>query len=198
MDFEYTDKAIVYIDKQLIKRYSRLKSTIPLDEINVIKEVNKMYKEIGEMVRKVFLKLANQVYEDGLEKRAFRSLEEQWVEDILTSYDPVSKYVFTHEEDRKCARLIEAIIASDTKAKEIDAALRSMSLMCRIYADRVTDEAVMQSFIDDDEDWVKWVSEKDEKVCSVCRKRDGKIFEVNSVPHDPHPNCRCRRERVEI
>lgn len=198
MNFEYTDKAIVYIDKQLIKRYSRLKSTIPLDEINVIKEVNKMYKEIGEMVRKVFLKLANQVYEDGLEKRAFRSLEEQWVEDILTSYDPVSKYVFTHEEDRKCARLIEAIIASDTKAKEIDAALRSMSLMCRIYADRVTDEAVMQSFIDDDEDWVKWVSEKDEKVCSVCRKRDGKIFEVNSVPHDPHPNCRCRRERVEI
>lgn len=196
MDYEHTDKIIVYIDKQLIERYSRLKSIVLLDELNVIQEVNTLYDEIGTIVRNAFLKLANQVYTDNLREKAHRSLEEEWVDNLLNSYDPVSKYVFSHEEDRKRARLIEAIIASDTKTKEIDAALRSMSFMCRIYADRVTDEAVMQAYIDEEEDWVKWVSEKDEKTCSVCHGRDGKIYEINSVPKDPHPNCRCKRERV--
>jgi hypothetical protein len=54
------------------------------------------------------------------------------------------------------------------------------------------------SNIDDEEEWVKWVAEKDEKTCSVCHGRDGKIYEINSVPCDPHPNCRCRRERVSL
>lgn len=196
MDYEHTDKIIVYIDKQLIERYSRLKSIVLLDELNVIQEVNTLYDEIGTIVRNAFLKLANQVYTDNLREKAHRSLEEEWVDNLLNSYDPVSKYVFSHEEDRKRARLIEAIIASDTKTKEIDAALRSMSFMCRIYADRVTDEAVMQAYIDEEEDWVKWVAEKDEKTCSVCHGRDGKIYEINFVPKDPHPNCRCKRERV--
>ena len=198
MDYEYTDKVIAYIDKQLIERYSRLKSLVSFDELNVLQEVNTLYREVGVIVRRAFVKLANEVYADTLRKRAYRSLEEQWVDNLLNSYDPVSKYVFSHEEDRKCARLIEAIIASDTKAKEVDAALRSMSFMCRVYADRVTDEAVMQAYIDDEEEWVKWVAEKDEKTCSVCHGRDGKIYEINSVPCDPHPNCRCRRERVRL
>ena len=198
MTFEYTDKAIAYIDKQLIERYSRLKSLVSFDELNVLQEVNTLYREIGIIVRKAFLRLANKVYADTLRKKAYRSLEEQWVDKLLNSYDPVSKYVFSHEEDRKCARLIEAIIASDTKAKEIDAALRSMSFMCRIYADRVTDEAVMQAYKDEEEEWVKWIAEKDEKTCSECLKLDGKVFEINCVPSDPHPNCRCRRERVSL
>lgn len=198
MDFEYTDKVIAYIDKQLIERYSRLKSLVSFDELNVLQEVNTLYKEVEVLVRKAFLTLANKVYADTLRKRAYRSLEEEWVDNLLSSYDPVSKYIFNHEVDRKCARLIEAIIASDTKAKEIDAALRSMSFMCRIYADRVTDEAVMQAYIDDGDEWVKWVAEKDEKTCKVCHGRDGNIYKIKSVPKDPHPGCRCKRERVSL
>ena len=197
MDYEYTDKVIAYIDKQLIERYSRLKSLVSFDELNVLQEVNALYREIDIIVRKAFLDLANKVYRENV-RRAIRSLDEQWLDNLLNAYDPVSKYVFTHEEDRKCARLIEAVIASSTKAQEIDAALRSMSFMCRIYAVRITDEAVMQAYIDDEEEWVKWVAEKDEKTCSVCHGRDGKIYEINSVPCDPHPNCRCRRERVSL
>ncbi len=196
MTYEYTDKIIAYIDKQLIERYSRLKSLVYFDELNVLNEVNTLYQEIGVIIRRAFLKLANQVYADNLHKQAYRSLDEQWVNNLLNSYDAVSKYVFSHEEDRKCARLIEAIIASDTKAKEIDTAMRSMSFMCRIYADRMTDEAVMQAYNDDGEDYIRWVTEKDEKTCSECQMRDGKIYEIDNVPSDPHPNCRCRRERV--
>jgi len=197
MDYEYTDKVIAYIDKQLIERYSRLKSLVSFDELNVLQEVNALYQEIDTLIRKTFLKLADKVYSDNIRAKDHRSLDEQWVDALLSAYDPVSKYVFTHEEDRKCARLIEAVIASSTKAQEIDAALRSMSFMCRIYAVRVTDEAALQAFKDDEEDLVRWIAEKDEKTCTVCHKRDGKIYEIDLLPAKPHPNCRCSYERVK-
>ena len=197
MDYEYTDKVIAYIDKQLIERYSRLKSLVSFDELNVLQEVNALYQEIDTLIRKTFLKLADKVYSDNIRAKDHRSLDEQWVDALLSAYDPVSKYVFTHEEDRKCARLIEAVIASSAKAQEIDAALRSMSFMCRIYAVRVTDEAALQAFKDDEEDLVRWIAEKDEKTCTVCHKRDGKIYEIDLLPAKPHPNCRCSYERVK-
>ena len=196
MTYKYTDKIISHIDKQLIERYSRLKSLVSFDELNVLNEVNALYRGIYVVVKKSFLVLAKQVYADNRRERDRKSLDEQWVDDLLGGYDPVSKYVFTHEMDRKCARLIEAIISSNTKTKEVDAALRAMSFMCRMYADRITDAAVMQAYDDDGEQYVRWVAEKDERTCSVCSKRDGRIYEIHSVPNDPHPNCRCRRERA--
>lgn len=196
MTYQYTDKIIDYLDKQLIERYSRLRSLVSFDELNVLNEVNALYRELYGIIKKSFLILANQVYMDSLRKKSSSSLDEEWVDALLNGYDPVSKYVFSHEMDRKCARLIEAIISSDTKAQEIDAALRSMSFMCRIYADRVTDEATMQAYNDDGVQLVKWVAERDEKTCSICKKRDGRVYSIHLVPPDPHPNCRCQRERV--
>lgn len=196
MTYEYTDKMITYIDGQLIERYSRLKSLASFDELNVLSEVNTLYRELYGIVKKSFLVLANQVYSHATQRKSYRDLDEEWIDYLLTGYDPVSKYVFAHEMDRKCARLIEAVIASDNRAQEIDSALRAMSFMCRIYADRVTDEAIMQAYSDDGVELVKWVAEKDASTCSVCKKRDGKIYVIDAVPSDPHPNCRCKRERV--
>ena len=196
MTYEYTDKIITYIDKQLIERYSRLKSLVSFDELNILNEVNSLYHELYVIIKKSFLVLANRVYADSLRKKSYRNLDEEWVDTLLNGYDPVSKYVFAHEMDRKCARLIESIIASDTKAQEIDTALKAMSFMCRMYADRITDEATMKAYNDDGENYIRWIAEKDEKTCSVCRKRDRKIYEIGNVPSDPHPNCRCQRERV--
>lgn len=196
MTYEYTDKMITYIDRQLIERYSRLKSLASFDELNVLSEVNTLYRELYGIVKKSFLVLANQVYSNATQRKSYRDLDEEWIDYLLTGYDPVSKYVFAHEVDRKCARLIEAVIASDNRAQEIDSALRAMSFMCRIYADRVTDEAIMQAYSDDGVELVKWVAEKDASTCSVCKKRDGKIYVIDAVPSDPHPNCRCKRERV--
>lgn len=194
MTFRYTDAAVRRIDSFLIKRYSRLKSLLSIDELNVLDNVNDLYRETAQYIRQTFLTLANQVYTDNTELN--RRLDEQWLDEMLDGYDPVSKYVFTNEFDRKRARLIEAVIASSTKQQEVDAALRSMSYMCRTYADRITDEALMQAYRDSGVDRVRWVAEHDSKTCSVCKRRDGRIYPIHSVPPDPHPNCRCIRERV--
>lgn len=199
MNFQYTDKIITYIDRQLIRMFYAFKGgLVSFDELNILQSVDTLYLEIGQMVRKAFLLLANHVYAETREGKTSIDLGMQWVERILAAYDPVSKYIFTHEEDRKRARLYEALIASTTKQQEIDAAMRSMSWMCRVYAVRVTDEAVLQAYDDDDEEYVRWIAEKDEKTCSICRQRDGMIYDTDELPAKPHPNCRCRYEKVKI
>ncbi len=196
MDYRYTDKVIAYIDRQLIKRYSRLKSLVSFDELNVLQEVNDLHRDIGLLLRQALLKLAQTVYLENAGQAHLRDLDAIWLDEMLNAYDPVSKYVFTHEEDRKRARLIEALIASTTKTREVDAALRSMSYMCRIYAVRITDEAVLQAFRDDKVKWVMWVAEIDGKTCSVCLKLDGKVYPMDRLPPKPHPYCRCRYVRA--
>ena len=197
MTFDYTDAIISYLDNQLIERYSRLKSLVSFDELNVLGEVNSLYQDIEAIIREAFTELARQVYAQTLCEIPLRSLDEEWIDALLNGYDPVSKYVFVHEFDRKRARLAEALIAGDVKQQEVDTALRAMSFMCRIYADRITDEAVMQAYIDDGEQYVRWVAEIDNRTCTVCEQRNGTIYPIYSVPADPHPNCRCRRERVQ-
>lgn len=193
--YEYADKVTEYIDKQLIRRYSRLKSLVSFDELNVLQSVNSLYQELDVIIRKMFLLIARKTYLQTV-KYDYGSIDEEWVDNFLNGYDPVSKYVFTHELDRKSARLVEAIMASTTKAKEIDAAMRSMSLMIRAYSIRITDEAVLQAFRDDGTEYVRWVSERDERTCSVCRKRDGNRYLIGRLPPKPHINCRCWYERV--
>lgn len=193
--YEYADKVTEYIDKQLIRRYSRLKSLVSFDELNVLQSVNSLYQELDVIIRKMFLLIARKTYLQTV-KYDYGSIDEEWVDNFLNGYDPVSKYVFTHELDRKSARLVEAIMASTTKTKEIDAAMRSMSLMIRAYSIRITDEAALQAFRDDGTEYVRWVSERDERTCSICRKRDGKRYSIGRLPPKPHINCRCWYERV--
>ena len=200
MPFEYTDKAVSYIDKQIIARFSKLKSVLSFDEINamtVIENVNTVYKDINKTVRKVYLQLSNKLYREYVQRtKDLKSLDEEWVDDILAGYDPVTMYVFNHEIDRKAARCIETIIASKADPAEIDREMRGIAFQCRMYADRITDEAVMQAYKHDKVQKVRWRAENDTKTCKICESRDGKIYPINKVPADPHPLCRCWRERV--
>lgn len=196
MNYKYTDRIIACIDKRLIEGFSRLKSVLSYDELNVMQEVNTLYYDCFGLIKELYLKLANKVYRDNRRNHMPGNLDEMWLDEILDGYDPVSKYVFSAEIDRKAARLIEAIMASQTKPQEVDGALRSLSLMLRIYAVRVTDEAVLKALRDDGEDLVRWVAEKDEKTCSVCNHRDGKVYDIELLPSKPHINCRCRFKRV--
>jgi hypothetical protein len=200
MPFEYTDKAVSYIDKQIIARFSKLKSVLSFDEINamtVIENVNTVYKDINKTVRKVYLQLANKLYREYVQRtKDLKSLDEEWVDAILAGYDPVTMYVFDHEIDRKAARCIETIIASKADPAEIDREMRGIAFQCRMYADRITDEAVMQAYKHDKVQKVRWRAENDTKTCKICESRDGKIYPIDKVPADPHPLCRCWRERV--
>lgn len=188
--YKTTDKIIGYLNKQYIKQFSRLKSLVSFDEVNVLQSVTEIYDKLGRITKSAYLVLAKITYEKQIGEQPL-GISDMWVVDFLNRYDPVTKYVFTNEADRKRMRLVEALIASTAKAKEIDAAMRAWSLMCAQYAVEVTDEANLQALKDKGVRIVRWRTEDDEKRCNECVRRDGKVYDIDNVPPKQHLHCRC-------
>lgn len=188
--YEYTDVIIRYLNKRFIEVFHRLKSLVSFDELNVLQSTRLIYDELMQITEEKLLELAVYYY-NGTVKNPKTNIDREWLYLILDDYDPITKYVFIHEVERKRARLAESILASQNKSKEIDAALRYWSAMVAQYAIEVTDEAVKQAYVDDGVEMVMWVSMLDDRRCKECEKREGKVYDISNVPPKPHIGCRC-------
>lgn len=188
--YEYTDVIIRYLNKRFIEVFHRLKSLVSFDELNVLKSTRLIYDELMQITEEKLLELAVYYY-NGTVKNPKTNIDREWLYLILDDYDPITKYVFLHEVERKRARLAESILASQNKSKEIDTALRYWSAMVAQYAIEVTDEAVKQAYVDDGVEMVMWVSMLDDRRCKECEKREGKVYDISNVPPKPHIGCRC-------
>lgn len=196
--YEYTDKVI----KQLNGYYLRLFTTIKLlkfDELNVIPSVKEVYQKCLKMAKKRYLEIARHYFDKayslaakkGAKKPSKNWVDYDWLLDMLEEYDPVTLYQFVPEMERKRDRLIEAILASTKKKQEIDKALRYWSRQSNQYADKVTDRATIRGYQAAGIKKVRWMTEKDEKVCDDCKRLDMKVFDIDKVPDKPHWGCRC-------
>ena len=196
--YEYTDRVIAYLNKRFIRIFQRAKSLatqdskrrLSIDELNVLSASKSIYAELESITIQAFLRLAN-VYYLEIVGQYGTPLGESWLYEILQDYDPVTKYVFLHEVERKRARFAESLIAGSNKAEEISTALRYWSAMIRQYAVLITDEAIQKAYEDTGVVKVVWITKKDERRCSVCRERDGKVYRLADVPAKPHIGCRC-------
>ena len=192
--YEFADKGIKEINRVIQHEFSILRQTIlAFDDINAVQiAVNGAYGTIYTSVRKIYLGLANEAYRaaTGREDDAFTML---FVDQFVRQYDPVTKYVFDHEWDRKRARTFEALVASKKKdfSKEIKQAMYNLTVQTTQYADEITDTATLQGYVDAGIERVRWVSEQDGRVCNECRSRNGRTYDVHKVPVKPHIRCRC-------
>ena len=191
--YEFTDKGIAQINKTIQHEFAKMRRTVlAFDEVHAIQTaVNECYANILRTCRAVYREIASKAYSDAADHDSFFLLF--WVDQFLLQYDPVTKYVFTHEFDRKRARTFEAIVASKKKdiGKEIKQAMYSLSVQTKQYADEITDYAVLQGYKDAGIARVRWVSEQDGRVCHTCLERNGRTYDVNKVPVKPHIRCRC-------
>lgn len=192
--YELTDIVIENIRKELIRDFSKLKSLLSYDELNVMSATKDVYSKIDLYVRQMFLQLMQAVYKKVTKRTC--PYNYAWIESFLLEYDEVSKYVYANEFERKRDRLAEALIASPKKNEEIDVALRYLSFMLAAYAVRVTDQVVLTAYRDMGIDAVRWKAEKDNKTCTICKHRNGHIYDIEQVPPKPHLNCRCEYEEV--
>lgn len=192
--YELTDIVIENIRKELIRDFSKLKGLLSYDELNVMSATKAVYSKIDLYVRQMFLQLMQVVYKKVTKRTC--PYNYAWLESFLLEYDEVSKYVYANEFERKRDRLAEALIASPKKNEEIDAALRYLSFMLTAYAVRVTDQVVLMAYRDIGIDAVRWKAEKDNKTCTICKHRNGHIYDIEQVPPKPHLNCRCEYEEV--
>lgn len=187
--YEYTDVIIRYLNKRFIEVFRRLKSLVSFDELNVLQSTQLIYDELLTITEEKLLDLAVYYYNSTV-KNAKTKIDRDWLYLLLNDYDPITKYVFMHEVERKRARLVESMIATKNP-KEIDTALRYWSAMVTQYAIEVTDAAVKQAYIDDGIELVVWVTTLDDRRCKECEKREGKVYDIKDVPPKPHIGCRC-------
>jgi len=188
--YDYTDKVILYMKKRFIRLFNQFKSRVSFDELNVLQSARSLYEEMEKIVEESFLLIAKRAYADNGGEFT-DTITALWLLELLEEYDPVTKYVYLHEVERKCSRFAESVIASTNKAQEINTALRYWSNMVSQYAIEVTDRAALQAYIDRGAEKAIWVTIKDEKRCKECRARDGKIYDIAKIPPKPHIGCRC-------
>ena len=179
-EYNYTDKVVRYISLRFIRIFNNAKKKRKPKE--VIDDFHEMYEDLNDIAILAFLDIA---------RHYWKGADRKWVEEILDRYDPVTKYRYSEEVDRKRSRHTEAVIASETPEIETDRALRYWTNMVKQYADEVTDEAVKASLKKDGVKKIIWVTQRDNRVCSECSARDGKEYPINDIPTKPHIGCRC-------
>lgn len=189
--YDFADAVIRYLNSRFIEMFSRLKTLTDFDEINILQSVKAVYKEADALFREMMYRIAVTAYENAL-LGDVSSINEQWLLDaVLEIYDPVTKYSYINEVERKCARLFESMAASENKAAEVDTALRLFSAMTAQYAITVTDAATKKAYEDSGISEVIWVTADDDRTCGICESREGEIYPIDDVPPKPHIGCRC-------
>lgn len=176
----------------MVQHFNRLKAkaTLDFDEINKLQEdVDKCYASCMREIRQSYLDIARYYYKDAGGEDSVIDLI--WIKHFLGGLDPVTKYIFDTEADRKRARTFEALATGLNISKEVDNALRQFHAQVKQWADNVTDEATMDAYIERGIKKVKWKTEEDSRVCKICGERNNEIYPIKSVPDKPHVNCRC-------
>ena len=196
--FRHADKSLMVILNDMSKRFQKFSTTLGFDELNVIetrKAVNAMYKAIDALIQREYRKIARAAYQEaGGSEDDFDPYE--FVYAMLHAYDPLSDFVYTREYTRKRDRLFEGIIATQTGNQEMRKVLKRgldvLANQARQYADNITVQARIQAFKDVGVRYVRWVTEDDERVCSVCNPRHNVVYRIDELPEIPaHWHCRC-------
>lgn len=198
--YDSADKALKAMNRYDLKQFDRLR-LMKADDINLIRAVSDVYDKVSAYARDRFYEIAVEAYIIGAiqarmtnaeaTRRVDKVITRDWVDEMLEEVDFVTLYRFNTEVERKKQRLTEALTAAENQNDEVDKALRYWTLQVGQYAINVTDMARMEAFMDAGVEWVKWNTEKDQRVCQECHELDGKVFRVEDAPGKMHWQCRC-------
>lgn len=192
--YSKTDKVISYLNKQYGQLFRKLTS---FDELNVINVSHEIYDEVLRLVERESTRLVKSVY--GSYNSGTISDEDAaaFVLALMLAYNPVTKYIYKNELERKRSRFAEGVIASDTPQEEIALAERLLVKLNRQFEDDVTFDTLVKAYEDDGVEEVRWITAEDDKRCAECKSRHHKIYPIHDIPPKPHRYCRCYVERVK-
>ena len=195
--YSKADKTITWLNKQYARLFRRM---LPTDELNVIELSHEIYDEAYIMAEQEAARLAKAVY--GSYRRNASEEEKEgfdaasFVLAFILSYNPVTKYVYKNEIDRKRARFAEGVLASNAPAEEIALAKRLLAAMNAQFMDDITFNSLVEAYSDNGTEKVRWVTHPDDRRCKQCKAMHGKIYPIENVPAKPHIHCRCWIEEV--
>ena len=190
-----TDKTIAYLNKQYAKLFRRVTA---FDELNVIPLSHEIYDEALEITEREATRLVKTVYDSYREEEVLPPSDAHAaVIALMAAYNPVTKYVYENELDRKRSRFAEGVIASTTPREEVELAKRLLIGMNKQFADDATFDAVVKAYADDGVKRVRWITAVDDRRCKECKARHHKIYSIDNIPPKPHLHCRCYVEKIE-
>lgn len=193
--YSATDKTIAYLNKQYGKLFRRVTA---FDELNVIPVSHEIYSEVYDLVKREATRLADSVYRKNRNKSETGAFDPSaWVLLLVLAYNPVTKYIFENEIERKRSRFAEGVISSDTPVEEVALAKRLLAGMNAQFLDDLTHETMIQAFKDNGTERVRWVTSPDDRRCKKCASMHGKIYPIENIPTKPHLHCRCWVEEVK-
>ena len=59
--YDYTDKAIKYLDRRYIRMFGKVRALASFDEVHVMSSVKSLYGELERLTREIFLRIARRV-----------------------------------------------------------------------------------------------------------------------------------------
>lgn len=186
--YAYTDKALKYLRRFYIREFNRAKMQIRADSLNVINVSHRLYDAIAKETERVFRLIAKAKYKEISGKDFLVSM---WLSGILDESNKLTGYIWRNDIDRKRAYFAESVLSGEQLDKAVKKALKYWYNQQKQYADIVTDAAALKAYTDTNTQFVRWITQEDEKVCAVCNSRDGKIYPIKYAPRKPHYNCRC-------
>ena len=220
--YAHSDKLFAKLEKRIQSVFERSRLTLGFDEINAStarSEASRIYTILKKLNRKCFEDIMEYVYyrayleameenkqdnrQDNNQDKRPGKLGSKWLDRFLKEYNPVTKYVYEHEVERKEARFFEAVVADkeadDRRALEQDykTARNLWKKQAKQYFVDVEDASAKQAYKDAGVKRVMWITEEDDRVCGICAARHGLIFPIDRVPDKPHYGCRCTLKPVK-
>ena len=209
------DTLLAKAKKRIRTEFNRM-GVMGFDSLNVVntkKITKKMFDRLLADNEKTYRKAAEDAYSKGKKKAQSAGYTEvekaegvggEWLLGILLAYNLVTGYLYDKEAERKRLRLNEQILTAreyDSREMYNDGLRRTANLwwtQTAQYGIDVVDKATIRAYKDMGVDKVKWVAELDSRTCTVCRERNGNVYELSKVPSKTHYNCRCYLEPIEI
>lgn len=204
--YESCDEMIREMNRELVRNFGALKMA-KWDRINIIRTVTDVYRRSERKARRRYAEVWYDAYMLGLTEMCGKSRSEairmadkadieELVDLMLDEVDPLTRYRFSEEMERKAYRLAESMEVATNRNQEIDRAMRYWSKQIAQYAILITDAALLHAFDDAGIEKAEWVAIRDGRECHECRERDGKVYPIDRFPAKPHFGCRCGRRPV--
>ena len=200
--YEYADMAYEYLLTYVVKEFNKLKSKVlSFDEVNILNEVNVTYNTLKSITYTKFMELASAQYEKYFlnEDASYEGVTEEWLYELLTEVDEVTKYSYSNELDRTRQRCFEGLVAVTSAEfavksninEVISTSMKHYSRMLRQETITLANKSAVKAMKDEGSKKVKWITQKEGNVCDRCKEKNGVVYSIDKIPPKPHRGCRC-------
>lgn len=201
--FEATDAVVSSAARRCVRAFSRLSSRLStldddMDDYVVMLWVWELYDDLWQ----AYVSALGTCFERAYSLVSVAAPPGDAVSSFLSTAQPIEGWVPRGEWERKRSYLFESLVAARasgaSKRKAVDFARKRWGRQLSQSADDVTAIGMRRAYSDAGVTRVRWVTQRDERVCETCGPRDGRVYRVDRMPqYLAHYGCRCVLVPVE-